>query len=481
MIQLEFVGRLHPLVLHLPIGLILALFVIEALALFLRSDARELRICRKTLTVFFALSAVAAASTGYILSLEGQGSGTTVTRHMWSGISVAVLGTALSILTFQRDRAFERHSASVLRILVLVGLGPVIAATGHLGGQLTHGPRFLSAYAPSILQPFLGPSQQAPTQAPAEPAMTVFAGLVQPILNDHCSMCHGPDLQMAQLAVHRPETLMSGGWTGAVIVPGDAQDSELMKRIWLPLQDEGHMPPEGKTQLRLLQISALEWWIGSGARFDSSLDRNTLPQEFQALMAQADNAQETAPEHTAMEEEWDDALLQDLLDKQVSIQRIEQNQPRLWISFPAIASQVTDDTVKELLPLAPYITWLDLSNTGITSHALQWIAQMPALRELNLRQTAIESQALKDLAQLTNLERLNLSLVPVDDSILDTLLDIPSLKRVYLGGTQVSKAGVRRLSAPRVEVIAESAPADVINTEPNEPVTKPAKPEADKT
>jgi len=76
-----------------------------------------------------------------------------------------------------------------------------------------------------------------------------------------------------------------------------------------------------------------------------------------------------------------------------------------------------------------------------------------------------------------------LSLVPVDDSIIDSLLNMPKLKCVYLGGTQVSQAGMQRLSAPRIriEVIAEAAPADVISTEPNEPVTQPAKPEADKT
>lgn len=480
MIQLEFVGRLHPLVLHLPIGLILALFVIEALALVLRSDARELHHCRNTLTVFFALSAVVSAITGYILSLENSSGGARVERHMWLGISVAVLGTALLILTFKRRQTPGSRVRTALRLLVLLGLAPALASTGHLGGQLTHGPRFLSAFAPAPLQPWLGPPPEELAQTPAAAPATVFAGLIQPILDNHCVMCHGPDKQAAQLALHAQEALVAGGWSGPVLVPGQAQDSELMKRIHLPLDEEGHMPPEGKSQLSEQQISALDWWIGSGADFASILDRNAMPREFSGLLAQTDDTQ-AASVPAALEADWDEALLKDLIARQVSIQRIAQNQNLLWISFPATAGQVTDDTVKELLPLAPHIAWLDLSKTGISANALQWIAQMPALTELNLGQTAIDSQALKDITQLQSLERLNLSLTSVDDSILDDLLSMPTLKRVYLGGTQVSQAGIHRLSAPRVEVIAEAASADVIYTEPNEPVTPPAKPEEKKS
>lgn len=468
MIQVEFVGRLHPLVLHLPIGLILALFVIEALALVLRSDARELRLCRNTLTAFFALSAVASAVTGYILSLENPSGGALVTRHMWLGISVAVLGTALLILSFQRRQAPASRVRSALRLLVLLGLAPVLAATGHLGGQLTHGPRFLSAYAPALLQPWLGPP--APAAEPAPPVAsappTVFAALIQPILDDHCVMCHGQDRQAAQLALHSQEALMAGGWSGPVIVPGSTQDSELMKRIKLPLDQDGHMPPEGKTQLSEQQISALAWWIGSGASTELTLDRNALPLDLRELVP--DETPESA-EQATQPAAWDEALIQRLIDQQISVQRIEQNQNSLWVSFPAIAGQVNDETVKELLPLAPYIAWLDLSNTGISSNAVVWIAQMPALAELNLRETAIEPQALKELTQLKNLEQLNLSLTPVDDSVVDCLLSMPSLKRVYLGGTQVSQAGQQRLSAPRIEVITEALPAEVISVPPDDP------------
>jgi Leucine-rich repeat (LRR) protein len=118
--------------------------------------------------------------------------------------------------------------------------------------------------------------------------------------------------------------------------------------------------------------------------------------------------------------------------------------------------------------LSLFIAWLDLSNTQISAKTLQWVAKMPALKELNLRQTPIQAQDLVLLAQHKSIERLNLSGVPLDDTVVDLLMNMPNLKRVYLSGSQVSKTGIRQLSAPRIEVVTEAKPSEVISTDPNE-------------
>ena len=384
------------------------------------------------------------------------------------------MSLVLLTLTMQPNPSSGKRRHSALRFLVILGLFTLIVLTGHLGGQLTHGPRFLSTFAPKPLQAFLGPpveeaAQTTPEPKPEpEPAGTVYERVIQPIMDNHCSACHGPERQTAKLAVHTPDTLMAGGWSGPVIVPGNAQDSELLKRVLLPLEDPGHMPPEGKTQLSQKQIDALQWWIENGAPFDATLSTDELPPELKELLPPADGPEEV-PGDIPLPTTLDEELLRRLIDEQISIQWIQQNEQRLWVSFPAIADQVTDNTIQELFPLASFIAWLDLSDTRITSKAIAWIAKMPALTELNLRQTAIEPQALKSLRQHPSLERLNLSLIPLDDKIVDTLLQIPNLKRVYLGGTQLSPAAIKRLSAPRIEVIAESTPSDIIPPEPNKP------------
>ena len=55
-----------------------------------------------------------------------------------------------------------------------------------------------------------------------------------------------------------------GGENGRVFVPGKAADSLMIKRLHLPLEDDDHMPPEGKPQPTPAVISLLEWWINAG-------------------------------------------------------------------------------------------------------------------------------------------------------------------------------------------------------------------------
>jgi hypothetical protein len=379
---------------------------------------------------------------------------------MWLGLAVVVLSLLLATLTSQRH-APRSHVRSLMRILVLFGLLATTSATGHYGGQLTHGPSYLAAYAPPFLQPLLGaPPQGAPPVSP-EPATTVYDHLIQPILTKHCSACHGAERQRGQLALHTHNALLAGGASGPVLLPGNAQESVLIQRMLIPLEEPGHMPPAGKSQPTAVEVAALQWWIDQGASSDADLRGAAIPAELQELLPETgDSAPPT--DLTATPVVLDEGLLQALVDQQISIQRIEQDEPWLWVAFPAIADQVTDATLEELLPIAPGIAWLDLSSTRITSQALATVARMPALVELNLRQTAITPNALRYLAQHPRLERLNLSLTEVDDSIVDTLLSIPHLQRVYLGGTGVTPAAVQRLSAPRIEVIGTAVPSEVL-------------------
>src|SRR5687768_595774 len=71
--------------------------------------------------------------------------------------------------------------------------------------------------------------------ARAEP--TFYQARVAPILDRHCSGCHGETKQKAGLRVDSLEALLRGGEGGAVIKPGDLKGSELVRRINLPETD----------------------------------------------------------------------------------------------------------------------------------------------------------------------------------------------------------------------------------------------------
>ena len=66
-------------------------------------------------------------------------------------------------------------------------------------------------------------------------------------------------------------TLLKGGKDGPVLIAGKPLDSPMIQRLLLPLEDEDHMPPQGKPQPSLAEIAALQWWIDHGAPADKTI------------------------------------------------------------------------------------------------------------------------------------------------------------------------------------------------------------------
>ena len=88
-----------------------------------------------------------------------------------------------------------------------------------------------------------------------------FARDVLPILEDRCHACHGPVLVTANLRLDSKARAMKGGDSGAVIVPGQAEQSLLIQRITGSKQGI-RMPPTGA--LPDGEIAVLRNWIDQG-------------------------------------------------------------------------------------------------------------------------------------------------------------------------------------------------------------------------
>jgi hypothetical protein len=98
-----------------------------------------------------------------------------------------------------------------------------------------------------------------PSPAPAE-----FQRDIEPILKAHCQRCHGPEKRKGGLLLTtRKDALLPSDSTRLAIVPGDADKSELIRRITSEDPDL-RMPPSGD-RLRLEQIARLREWITEGA------------------------------------------------------------------------------------------------------------------------------------------------------------------------------------------------------------------------
>ena len=93
---------------------------------------------------------------------------------------------------------------------------------------------------------------------------------IRPILSDHCFACHGPDgnKRKAELRLDLREGLFGKGESGEpVIVPGDIEKSELVRRISAGDPEEVMPPPKAHKELRPAQIDLLKRWVRDGARW----------------------------------------------------------------------------------------------------------------------------------------------------------------------------------------------------------------------
>ncbi len=88
---------------------------------------------------------------------------------------------------------------------------------------------------------------------------------VKPLLAHRCGACHGALKQRAGLRLDAGALIRKGSDDGAVVVPGQAAESLLIKKISADDPDE-RMPPEGEGEpLDAEEIALLSAWINAGA------------------------------------------------------------------------------------------------------------------------------------------------------------------------------------------------------------------------
>ena len=443
----SFLGRLHPVVLHLPIG---ALFAIVVAEFWLRrSTARKDQSLLFSLYLFAALTALTSVATGLILSEEDAYGGSTLDLHEKLGIATGVATIILALLALVAFRASGSGLWTKARQLGLACSLVLITLTGHFGAEMTHGKGFLTEFGPAFLQE----KEEAPEPVEITKDTTVFDAAIYPVLQTYCVYCHDADVTKGKLRMDSPELMLAGGSSGPLYIAGDIENSLMHQRIHLPLDDEEHMPPAKKPQPSEEEIAALVWWIESGASFELKLADATVPESIRALKpATTEGSAEDAFVPVA---ELDLQVVQELRDQLLTVQRIQQGEDRLWIKFSAVAPTAGDDFVEELLPLSNFVVWLDLARTQITDASMSTVAKMANLEELNLNACGITDAGIKQLEGLSHLKKLNLSGTMVSEAALPTLLKLEALEAIYLFRTQWTPEGVEvlRRIKPDVKIV----------------------------
>jgi len=272
-----FLGRFHVLLLHLPIGIIVALFVLEWQS---RKDRyRHLEAASPFLWGATAISALVTVLLGYMHFAEGSFTGPSGEQHRFFGTIVAVVATGVALL---RSSSFANSYKPLFFPASLVLL-VLVAITGHYGGNLTHGSTYLVEYAPQPVRSLAGlaPKRTLTTVSAADP----FADVVGPLLTERCAGCHNEDKQESELVLTTYAGVMRGGESGRVVVAGNTDLSELLRRITADPSDEEFMPAEGKTPLTAQQVEIIRWWIAAGAPNGGTVGELEVPAEMQQVLS----------------------------------------------------------------------------------------------------------------------------------------------------------------------------------------------------
>ena len=422
-------GHLHPVLVHLPIGILLLACFFQLLSA--REQYMHLEHAISITLCWGMISAIAACITGYLLAGTGDYDEDLASKHQWLGITVALVSTLYYIL--YRYRVIVQFKW-VLPVLLIC----LIAVTGHLGGSLTHGSDYLTTAFNNVTG-----EDTIPARKPIADVQQVVAytDIIQPLLQSKCYNCHGPNKQKGKFRMDQPSLLMKGGKDGLAIKEGKPDESELVKRIMLERADEHHMPPKEKPQLTEKEIAVLHWWVATGASFSKKTIELPQDEKIKPVLLSFQNTvaekKQVADVPSVPVEKADEKAIEKLRQMGVVVIPVAANSNYLSANFVGFTS-ATDKDLQLLLPLKKQLVWLQLSDTKITDAAGDVINQCSNLSRLQLDSTGITSRGLARLTTLTQLQSLNLVGTAVDAAGLKYLKNLPALRTVYVYKTAVN-------------------------------------------
>lgn len=419
---LQVVGRLHPLVLHFPIVLLLLAILIIIFPGLLKNRADQFYYGHFLLLVGSLLTAFTVVA-GLFLSLEGGEMTSTLQNHKWTGLGVFWVSSLL-YYTYKRLGKLTRVKIALASII-----GVLLIVTGHFGASITHGDDFLT-----------GPLFRAEVQVVSLDEAEVFEHVIKPILDNKCISCHKSSKQKGELRLDLAEFIVKGGETGPALVPGDLEKSLMAHHILLPLEDEEHMPPEGKPQLTQEEIDLITAWIESGGEFEKKL--MTYDPEAPIFIL-ANQKFENVPQ-LYLFPEADPEEVQSLNNFYRKIVVMGADSPALSVSY--FSRQNFDiSSLEELFSISEQVVILNLNNMPITDVDLSLLDRFTNLEKLYLNFTNIKGEGLSQLASLKNLKSLSLTGNELDDKAISSLAELKGLENLFIWNTGLDEGQISSL------------------------------------
>ncbi|MGC4038887.1 MAG: hypothetical protein QM764_23215 [Chitinophagaceae bacterium] len=456
---LIFLGRLHPLIVHLPIGFVCLAILIE---IFFRAPKfPNLQPVIKFIWLLAALSSTLSVLFGYLLSLQGGYDERILSLHKWSAILLAVL---IHVCYFLKKSTSSKLISKYTSPALLGACALLLIITGHFGGSLTHGSDYLTEHRPGSFSEWLGLSSEknVTKKINSLDSADIFTDAVMPILKSKCVSCHNPQKRKGEFIMDSYDDLLKGGEDGPGIVPGDLEKSNIYTRITLPTDDKKFMPANGKKPLTQQQVAIIKWWIEMKCPKNGSITvlspdstmKKTLTTYFE--IDESNNNLDLSPSAAKAEK------INELKQQGFIVSALSEKSNLLQATWMGDRNSKRD--FSKLLELKDQLVWLRISNVGKLDDDLKIIGELVNLRKLTLSNNEITDENLSDLRELSNLEYLNLYNTKISNSGVEVLVKLKTLKQLYIGKTNIDPSLFDNLNKknPSIKIIYKEPENDVI-------------------
>jgi len=446
-----FIGRMHPLVVHLPIGFLLLAGVMEWFA---RKPKYEAINGAISFVLFAgAVSAIGAAFIGWLLSSDGSYDGDTLWWHQWMGYGVIVVSTLAWLIKSGRWKAQQRVYTGLL--IATIGL---LTLTGHQGGNMTHGENYLAEYAPAPIAALMGQSQiedQKQLNLYNPDSIMVYQHIIQPMLDETCVECHNENKIKGGLQFHTAEAIQKGGDGGPAFVSGNAFESEIVRRVSLPQTSVKFMPTSG-TPMNFKDVKIIEWWINNGASFEASLSDTEMDDEVKAILEEKGISTVKKPYvETADVVAASPTSLEKINGLGMTAIPLAAGNNFIDVKPASVGGAISQEQLQSLSEAKEQISWINFSRSELKDEDIKILADMPNLTKVRLENNPISDAGVKYLENLQHLEYLNLYGTKVTDAAIPSFEKMKGLRKLYLWQSEVTPEGAEKLKASRPDIVVE--------------------------
>jgi uncharacterized membrane protein/mono/diheme cytochrome c family protein len=465
-----FIGHLHPLLVHLPIGILLFGIL---MMLYQQLTAKDLNDAISLAFLVGAISALFACIAGWLLAQSGEYDEALILKHQWTGIATAVISFVIYFL-----QRFRWVLVSILAILLTI--------TGHFGATITHGEDYIfpatndtaatQVATNDTTLNFIDTTQFSKKDTFKIVKYNIYQAEILPILKTNCYNCHAASKQKEGLRLDSESFIKKGSKNSLVLIAGDPLNSLLYSSLVLPIEDEKHMPPKGKHQLTPKEIQSIRKWIQYGASFKTKVDTIYLKngiasqptiqsdiiskeKKYDNTFKQVPNNQPATAPSSLISVKNPDTVSSTVLNlfqqKKIILTPIASESNWLMANF-VNAVPFEKSNLLLLKQIDQQLVTLKLTNLPVKDEDIKVIAGFPNLQKLNLENTAITNLSLEYLQQLPRLQTLNLYGTNITDEGLTKLIQCKSLTAVYVWRTNTTEEGIEKFKKARPSVKIET-------------------------